>query len=133
MPKLGAHLVGQAFVFVLEAADKGIPVHPNERILLTWMCNTAKDTDERPLYFGGREHAAMGLGRRVPGEPELDDPDRESKNQTRRNAFEVVKRATKGLVDLGAVRKVRHGKPGRNAEYAIQVNTPPRDRAARLS
>lgn len=59
-------------------------------------------------YFGRRESSAFALGFMAP------DNGSEA-------AFRAVKRATKELVDKGAIVRVRHGGNGQTAEFELQV------------
>ena len=66
-------------------------------------------------YFARRESSAIALGFLAPA------------NGTEA-AFRAVKRATKELVDKGAIHRVRHGGNGQTAEFELQVSStkPPR-------
>lgn len=61
-------------------------------------------------YFGGREYSAIALGFMAPsnGSPA---------------AHRAVKRAVHELVDRGAIRRVRAGGRGLNAEYELMVDS----------
>lgn len=111
---MGAQLVGRAIAFQANHELK-----PNEYRLLVYMAHTAKDADLPPRYFGSREASAFGLGRMVPDEPDELDPDREQKAAVRASAFQAVKVALKGLVDVRAIKQLRAGSEGVRAEYAL--------------
>lgn len=72
------------------------------------------DDEDNPLgapprrYFGRRELSAIALGFLAPANGS-------------EAAFKAVKRATKELVDRGAITRVRHGGNGVPAEFELQV------------
>lgn len=105
---MGAGLVKRVFAYAAE-----VPLNPNEHKLLTFMSLTALDADQPPRYFDSREASALALGRRVSDDPT--DPDRIS-------AFEAVKVATRGLVDLGAIERAVSGRRGHRAEFVIRLD-----------
>ena len=88
--------------------------------LFVYMALECWDDDDNPAggqprrYFGSRETSALALGF---GAPE---------NGTEK-AFRAVKRAVHELVTAGAIRRIRGGGSGRNAEFELQVdsNRPP--------
>lgn len=115
--KVGAQLVGQAFVFAAAT-----PLKPNETRLLLWMCLHALDSDQPPRYFAARESSALGLGRRVPDAPDPLDPDAESIEASREAAFQRVKIATRGLVEARAIKRLQRGREGTRAEFVITLD-----------
>lgn len=110
---MGVKLVKQ---FIAYSVD--VPLNINEYRLLLNMALTALDADNPPRYFDSREASAYALGRRIPdppppGEPELPE---------RLAAFEAVKTATRGLVGLRAIERLKTGHRGQRAEYAIRLD-----------
>lgn len=99
-----------------------IPLHPNEFRLLVYMSLTAMDADNPPRYFGARVASAVALGRMIPDEPSTEDPTRTEVMRVRARAFEAVKIATRGLVDLGAIRRLKNARTGQRAEYGIMLD-----------
>lgn len=118
---MGASLTGAVFVYMAREQAAGRALPPNERVLLLFMAHTARDTDVPPRYFGSRERSAMGLGRTVPDAPMLDDPEFDQKTRERDNAFSAVKTAIRGLVERGAIERLRRGRAGQRAEFAIRA------------
>lgn len=108
---MGARLVKQAIAFAVD-----VPLRPNEFRLLTYMAVTALDEDQPPRYFDSRESSALALGRRVP------DPGTSEADAERSAAFQAVKVALSGLTALGAVRRLKAGRAGQRAEYAIALD-----------
>ncbi len=82
--------------------------------LLLHMALECWDDDENPgqvpaqRYFGRRELSAIALGFLAP----------ENGSEA---AFRAVQRATKELVDKGAIVRVRHGGNGAAAEFELQL------------
>ncbi|MEY9851251.1 hypothetical protein ABH923_000929 [Leifsonia sp. EB41] len=111
---MGAQLVGRAIAF-----QANNDLKPNEYRLLVYMAHTAKDADQPPRYFASREASAFGIGRMVPDEPDLVDPRHDQKCAERKAAFQAVKVAVKGLVDVRAIKQLRAGAEGVRAEYAL--------------
>lgn len=70
--------------------------------LLVHMAQTAKDADDPPTYFGGREHLAFGLGRKVP--PGRSDEDRRTRDAT----WRAINRAIAQLMTAGALHDRDH-------------------------
>lgn len=97
---------------VLVAAQLGLG-NTATRLLLH-MALECWDDEDNPArvpprrYFGRRELSAIALGFLAP------DNGSEA-------AFRAVKRATKELVDKGAIVRVRHGGNGLAAEFELQV------------
>jgi hypothetical protein len=91
--------------------------------LLVFMAVTAKDDGDPPLYWGGRETLAVGLGREIPDKPTQDDasPESERARRTRHAAFESVRATVEQLVKAGAIRRTRKAFPGKTAEYALTL------------
>lgn len=108
---MGARLVKQAIAFAVD-----VPLRGNEFRLLIHMAVTALDEDDPPRYFDSRESSALALGRRVPdgGSAEAD--------AERGAAFQAVKVAVAGLVAVGALRRLKQGKAGQRAEFAIALD-----------
>ncbi|HEY9251580.1 MAG TPA: hypothetical protein VIP06_02895 [Nocardioides sp.] len=73
-----------------------------------------KPTPEQParMYFGGREHLAIGLGRK------LEDAD--AKGQ--KAIHEAVRRVIKNLVDAGAIERTTHAREGRRQVYRLLLD-----------
>jgi len=117
---VGATLTGEAFAYAAREHAVGRPLPHNERLLLLFMAHTALDADKPPRYFGSRERSAVALGRMVPDEPPADQPDRDRLMRERHNAFSLVKSATRGLVDRGAIERVRVGRAGQRAEFVLR-------------
>ena len=94
-----------------------VPLKQNEYRLLLSMALTALDGDQPPRYFDSREASALAIGRRVadevPGQPDAE----------RLAAFEAVKVATRGLVNLKAIERVKTGHRGQRSEYAVRLDS----------
>lgn len=84
--------------------------------LLAFMALTSLDqsTPSQPsrMYFGGREHLAIGLGRPMPGD---DDP------KGQKAVREAVRRVVKSLVDAGAIERTTHAREGRRQAYRLHL------------
>lgn len=119
---MGASLTGAMFVYIAHEQASGRALSPNERLLLLFMAHTARDTDPTPRYFGSRERSAVALGRTVPDAPSTDDPDFDMKTRERDNAFTAVKTAVRGLVRRGAIERLRRGRAGQRAEFALRAH-----------
>lgn len=108
---MGVKLVKQMILYAVD-----VPLSQNEYRLLLNMALTAMDADDPPRYFDSREASALAIGRRVadevPGQP---DPERAA-------AFEAVKVATRGLVNLKAIERLRTGHRGQRAEYVVRLD-----------
>lgn len=113
-------LTGEAFAYAAREHAAGRPLAHNERLLLLFMAHTALDADRPPRYFGSRERSAVALGRMVPDEPSLDMADRDRLMRERQNAFSLIKTATRGLVERGAIERVRSGRAGQRAEFVLR-------------
>lgn len=61
-------------------------------------------------YFGAREASAIALGFLAPANGS-------------EAAFRAVKRATRELVDAGAIRRIRYGGNGRRAEFELNLDS----------
>ena len=61
-------------------------------------------------YFGSREASAIALGFLAPANGS-------------EAAFRAVKRATRELVDAGAIRRIRYGGNGHRAEFELNLDT----------
>jgi len=119
---VGATLTGEAFAYAAREYAAGRPLLHNERLLLLFMAHTALDADQPPRYFGSRERSAVALGRMVPDEPSMDQPDRDRLLKERHNAFSLIKTATRGLVARGAIERVRTGRAGQRAEFVLRFH-----------
>lgn len=117
---MGAQLVVKVFVFAV-----GKPLKPNEFRLFTHMALTALDTDVRPTYFGSREQSTLALGRTIPDPVPPDDPHFAVIDAERKAAFKRVLEAQKGLIDAGAIRRIRHGQAGQRAEFELTFGREP--------
>lgn len=89
---------------------------PNEFRLLMHMCLLAVDDATPPKYWASRERSAWALGHPVP----LADDDEEAARE-RRAGFQLVKVATRGLLDKAAIYRLSAGRAGRQAEFEIRV------------
>ncbi|MDR6613591.1 hypothetical protein [Leifsonia sp. 1010] len=107
---MGAQLVGRAIAFAAMHDLK-----PNEYRLLIFMAYTALDSDQPPRYFASREMSAYALGRMLAEGVDLSD----AQLKERASAFELVKVATRGLVNLGAIERLERGRAGRRAVYGV--------------
>jgi len=110
---MGAGLVKSAYAYACD-----VPLSPNEFRLLAFMALTALDREERPRYFDSREASALGLGRRIVDEGQGTDAEK----RERAAALEAVKVALRGLVSVGAIVRVRGGRSGQRAEYALVLD-----------
>lgn len=81
--------------------------------LLAFMALTAKDDDQPPCFWGGRETLAVGLGRDVP------TGDDAASKRARHAAFEAVRSSLSQLVTAGAIKRTRSASPGRTAKYEL--------------
>ena len=90
--------------------------------LLVWMAYRSYDRPQngKPArhYYGGWEELAYAAGRTV---PPPDDSDK-AVSAKRRAAEKSVDRAMSDLVDAGAITMVCPSGPGRNAEYALNLD-----------
>jgi len=84
--------------------------HAPFRVFL-YMAKVARDDD--PRFWQGREALALAIGR---GPSELADP------TIRKAAYRAVARATAALVKAGAVVVTAPARPGRNAEYTLNLS-----------
>lgn len=75
--------------------------------MLVFMALSSKDRDERPLFWGGREALAVGLGRLGSAR----DPTTER----------VVRRNVEALKQAGAITLVQRPHRGRNAGYRLNL------------
>lgn len=121
---MGAQNVSQAFLWAADRQEDALdpaeaPPTPNEMRLLIWMSLHALDRDIPPRYFMRREGTAVAFGRKIPDEPDPESPDAEDVRRERAAAFQRIKIATQGLVKKGAIRRVRRGREGVIAEYAL--------------
>lgn len=77
--------------------------------LLTFMAVTIPDANDPPLWYGGPEVMAVGLGIILP-EPQEGDP---KVTACREAAFRAVRRALKANTKAGALTLIRRSAPGR--------------------
>jgi hypothetical protein len=110
---VGAKLIKRAYIYAID-----VPLTPNEFRLLNWMALTALDEDVTPRYFDSRESSALALGRRVVDDGYGDEADQ----RYRAAAFEAVKVAYRGLVNLRAITRIKAGRNGQRTEYAIHLD-----------
>jgi hypothetical protein len=87
--------------------------------LLIYMAARSMDDDDPPLYFAGWEELALAGGRIVPGKSDVDG----EAAKARRSAEVAVSSATKTLIKRGAVKVISRGAPGRNATYALMLDS----------
>lgn len=118
---MGVKLVKRAYAYRVD-----VPLHPNEFALLGYMAATALDADNPPRYFDSREASALALGRRVPDQPD-GHPTKSPACpcpvcRARRAAFESVRVALRGLVSVGAIERIKVGRAGQRAEYALRLD-----------
>jgi hypothetical protein len=83
------------------------------------MSLTALDNDKPPRYFASRETTAVAFGRTVPDQPDPTDPAAEEIDRMRDAAFKPVETALRGLKSKGAIRKIRDGRGGTTAAFAL--------------
>lgn len=102
---MGAQLVGRAYAYASR-----VHLKPNEFRLLAFMALTALDADNPPRYFASRGQSAMALGRMVSDDPK--DPESAA-------AFQRVKEAIAGLIAAGAITRLKRGREGQRAEFAL--------------
>jgi hypothetical protein len=80
--------------------------------VLAYMALTAKDADDPPKFWGGRESLAVAIGRKVsPNDSEA----------SVRTTFRAVRSAVKQLIEADAIKLDRHHAPGVPARYALQL------------
>ncbi|MFB8893576.1 hypothetical protein [Microbacterium plantarum] len=114
---MGSRLVKQLIAYAID-----VPLKPNEYRLMTYMALTALDDDTPPRYFDSREASALALGRRVRDEVHPDHPDHAEIQLERNAAFSAVKEAVSGLTGIGAIRRLKSGRAGRRAEFAVVID-----------
>jgi hypothetical protein len=118
---MGASNVKLAFV-----TWRALPATPFR--LLAFMALTSLDEDSERTkarrYFAGREALALALGRDIPDEPQSDDerPAAVSARKVRHAAFVTVQATLATLTAAGAITPIRKGRPGRNAEFALNLD-----------
>jgi hypothetical protein len=119
---MGARHVAAVFAFWGGELNDGKPLSPPAFRLLVHMAHTAKDSDHPPTFFGGREHLAFGLGRKVPR------GDNDEDRRTRDATFRAVNRAIAQLMAAGALHDRDHPlarRPAANhrpARYVLNVH-----------
>jgi hypothetical protein len=87
---------------------------------LVQMAMMSLDRDHPPRYWGGWYALVPAVGLRVPQECERGGPCEQCATARR-----VVKRAVTCLVEGGAIERLGHSAPGRNAEYALILRPAP--------
>ena len=85
--------------------------------LLTFMANTALDTDDKPRFWGGRDALVYALGHTL---PDVDD-DSEAAKKQRRSLYESVRQNLAELAAAGAIEQLVHARQGQRAEYALHL------------
>lgn len=79
--------------------------------VLVFMALTAKDSDEEPVFYAGRESLAVALGRLAA-----------SKDKA---AQVAVERAIRSLKRHGAITQIQEAKYRQSAAYRINLHGPP--------
>lgn len=94
--------------------------------LLVFMGLHSRDDGDPPVFFEGRDAAAVALGRMPPPPPDPWDesPAAEKVRQLRRTHYEAVKQNTQILVKAGAVTLVAPARPKVPATYAVHIKPP---------
>lgn len=86
--------------------------------LLAFMANTAldaaNDKQQARIYFGGREHLLIGLGRDLPYDDE----------KATNAAYESLRRVIARLVAAGAISRTTHARDGRRQAYKLHLDGP---------
>lgn len=118
--RMGAQLVRRAFAFAAQNRLTG-----NEFRVLAHMTLTALDGDAEPRYWAKREVLAHALGHLIPDAPMPGDPNEPETNAARERAFYAVKTAVRGLVNAGAIERLRLGRIGQTAAYRITLTGSP--------
>ncbi|MFD1662437.1 hypothetical protein ACFSL4_30730 [Streptomyces caeni] len=108
-------MMGAGLVKAVYARWASLPHAPFRA--LVFMAVTAKDEDNPPCFWGGRESLALALGRMAPP-PNDDDPE---VIKERRAAFASVDRAVKELTKVKAIKVVEAAGHYRPAKYALNV------------
>lgn len=85
---------------------------------LVYMAVTAKDNDETPTYWGGRDALASAIGHPV---VDLGDGSTES-GDAADAAYRAVGRAIESLTVAKAISRAGRAAPGRNASYQLNVS-----------
>lgn len=85
---------------------------------LVYMAVTAKDNDETPTYWGGRDALASAIGHPV---VDLGDGSTES-GDAADAAYRAVGRAIESLTVAKAISRAGRAAPGRNAAYQLNVS-----------
>lgn len=117
--------MGAGNVAAVFARWAGLPDGPFRA--LTFMANTALDTDAQPRYWAGRELLANAMGYiDLPTQPtatrRLSDPSGcSSDDKARERAFQAVKRALRDLTTAGAITRVTGGVNGHNSVYQLHL------------
>jgi hypothetical protein len=99
---MGARLVAKAIQLWPDLTDR-------QHRVLTTMALTAKDGDEHPAYFKGRDYLVSTLGM-APGTPA---------------SYESVRKVVTGLVSKGAIKRAMFGHNGRNSVYELTLDRDP--------
>jgi hypothetical protein len=83
--------------------------------LLVFMALVTKDEDDPPIFWGGRETQAIGIGRKPP--------------HTAAD-MRAVERAVTKLREAGAIELVQHSAPGHTARHALHLSPVARRRVS---
>ena len=82
------------------------------KLLLVYMAHRALDGDDHPVFYGGRQDLAVGMGR---GPVTPDDEDKADA------AYHAVRRAMGLLQKVGAITLIERPRRGRNAKYLLNI------------
>src|SRR5882757_10738811 len=105
---------------LVKAAYEQYPHLPDHAMrALVYMAVTAKDNDEAPTYWGGRDALASAIGHAV---VDLGDGSTESDGDARDAAYRAVGRAIESLTVAKAISRAGRAAPGRNAAYQLHVS-----------
>jgi hypothetical protein len=101
------------------------------------MALVSLDADTPPMYFGRRDDLIRALGRDLPqpADDRAPEPIRAAVARVRHGHYNALSAVIKELIDAGAIERVRRGRPGYNARYALRLlwtasgaaDEPPRD------
>lgn len=118
---MGSRLVTDALAWSGLRTLQREPISDRAYRLLIHMAHTAHDSDSDRVragrYFARWEASAAALGVAVP-----DDATDPESQRLRRNAYKRVKEVRLELARSGAIRPVGNARPGRTAEYVIELS-----------